>query len=152
MIRREVPAEREHRAATGEDSDPDLEAVNVTQPTDAMPDGFECFIAHQDGSALIVVRGELDMATAPAFSAVLDEAIAASPNVEVNMEDVTFLDSGGLRVIALAAAGVQPEGSIIIRNPSRAVARALAVSGLDSQFNLEGEGVFGERESGDSSR
>jgi anti-sigma B factor antagonist len=152
MIRREVPAEPQHRATTGEDSEPDLEALNVVQPTDAMANGFECFIAHQDGRALIVVRGELDMATAPVFSAVLDDAIAASPNVEINMEDVTFLDSGGLRVIAVAAVGVQPDGSITIRNPSRAVTRALAVTGLDSQLNLEGDGVFGERESGDSSR
>ena len=85
---------------------------------------FESSVAHQDGCALVVVRGELDMATAPAFASVLDEAMAASPNIEINMEDVTFLDSGGLRVIAMAITGVKPDGSIVIRNPSRSVSSA----------------------------
>jgi anti-sigma B factor antagonist len=109
--------------------------IRRDMPSNAAPArGFECFIAHQDGCALVVVRGELDMATAPTFSAVLEGAMAVSPNVEISMEDVTFLDSGGLRVIALAAAGVKPDGSITIRNASRPVSRALSVSGLDNEL------------------
>jgi anti-sigma B factor antagonist len=110
-------------------------------PGDVPPDtaatrAFECFIAHQDGCALVVVRGELDMATAPGFAAVVDDAMAASPDVQIDMDDVTFLDSSGLRVIALAAAGVKPDGSITIRNASRPVSRALSVSGLDNELGF----------------
>jgi anti-anti-sigma factor len=107
-----------------------------SQSNPATSTGFECFIAHQDGCALVVVRGELDMATAPEFAAVLDQAMAASPNVEVSMENVSFLDSGGLRVIAKAVTQVKPTGSITIRNPSRPVGRALSIAGLDRELTF----------------
>ena len=138
MTQRDAPGEpqEEHRARGGEARVIGFEMVRPTTPNAATPRGFECFIAHQDGCALVVVRGEVDMATAPTFSAVLEGAMASSPDVEISMEDVTFLDSGGLRVIANAATAVKPEGSITIRNASRPVSRALWVSGLDNALTL----------------
>jgi anti-anti-sigma factor len=55
----------------------------------------------------------------------------------IDMDHVTFLDSNGLRVIALASVRAAHEGSITIRNASRAVTKLLLVTGFESQVNLE---------------
>jgi anti-anti-sigma factor len=98
---------------------------------------FACFIGHLDGCAVVTVRGEIDMATSPQFSTVVNEALTASPHLVLDMEGVTFLDSNGLRVIALAAVRATPDGSITIRNASRSVTKLLSVTGFESHVSIE---------------
>lgn len=99
--------------------------------------GFEGFIAHQDGCAVVVLRGEVDMAVIAAFTALLDQAIVASPHLVLDMADVTFLDSSGLRVIAMASLQVAGHGSVSVRNASRAVARVFELSGMNVRIDVE---------------
>jgi anti-anti-sigma factor len=97
--------------------------------------GFGGFIAHQDGTALVVCRGEIDLAVAGALRVLLDEALVASPRVVVDMADVTFIDSSGLRVLAVAR--LQVAESITVRNAPPAVARVFALSGMDRILTVE---------------
>jgi anti-anti-sigma factor len=100
-------------------------------------DGFEAFIAHQNGCVVIVVRGEVDMETAPQFAAVVDDGLTASPHIVFDMGGVTFVDSSGLRVIVAAVLRVPEHGSVTIRNASAHVAKVLQISGLDSAITVE---------------
>ena len=55
----------------------------------------------QRGTAwTLVVSGELDVANAPRLQAALDEMLAANPRqVEIDLSEVSFIDSAGLRTL-----------------------------------------------------
>jgi anti-sigma B factor antagonist len=94
-------------------------------------------LQHQDGSALVRLRGEIDADSATAFNALVDEALAASPHVTFDMQDVSFLDSTGLRVLALALKRTRDDGSICVRNASSIVLRVLELAGMSEQLLLD---------------
>ena len=84
------------------------------------------------------VSGEIDGHAVPALKA----AFAVIPDevhgpIEVDLAAVTFIDSSGIRVLLelseqMTAAG----GSVVIRNPSKAVSKILEITGLATTFGL----------------
>jgi anti-anti-sigma factor len=55
---------------------------------------------HAEGSAeIVVVRGEIDLATADAVRADLRAALERSGNVVLDLREVTFMDTQGLAVV-----------------------------------------------------
>ena len=55
---------------------------------------------HAEGSAeIVVVRGEIDLATADAVRADLHAALERSGNVVLDLREVTFMDTQGLAVV-----------------------------------------------------
>ena len=55
---------------------------------------------HAEGSAeIVVVRSEIDLATADAVRADLREAFERSGNVVLDLREVTFMDTQGLAVV-----------------------------------------------------
>ena len=109
--------------------------------TSSTSDQFCGFIAPDDGNDRVVVvcSGEIDMASAAAFRALLDEAVKAAPNVVVDMHGVTFLDSCGLRVLAITRS--RAAGNVTIRNAPPLVTRLLQLSAMDRFFNTTPAGV-----------
>jgi anti-anti-sigma factor len=97
---------------------------------------FKGSIVQQDGHVVVVVRGEVDMAVAIAFGALVDQALEVSSHVVFDMDGVTFFDSSGLRVLASTAMRVNGSGSVTIQNASTMVARVLRVSGIDSHITV----------------
>ena len=62
-------------------------------------------------AAPFMLRGEIDLASAPAFSSALDDHIEANPgDVKVDCSELTFIDSSGLAVLAHAAQSLKSEG------------------------------------------
>ena len=58
-------------------------------------------VEHRGGVALVGIGGEIDLSTAPAFEAVIAEALEEDPPVLViDLSEVTFMASVGLRVLA----------------------------------------------------
>jgi anti-anti-sigma factor len=98
---------------------------------------FEAFVAHHDGSAVVMVRGDADLGALASFTAAVDEALTMSRDVVLDMADVTFLDSSGLRVILTAALRVPEGGSVIVRNAQPNVEHVLHLSGVDTAVIVE---------------
>ena len=66
---------------------------------------FDLTVARQDGTCRLTLRGELDLATA----ARLEQALAAAgDDVVLDLRDLTFMDSTGVRVLLEAAEGHGP--------------------------------------------
>jgi anti-sigma B factor antagonist len=67
---------------------------------------FDLTVAQDErGSRRLVLRGELDLATAPR----LVQALAATgDDVVLDLRDLTFMDSTGVRVLLEAAEGAGP--------------------------------------------
>lgn len=96
---------------------------------------------HRQGSTvLVVVRGELDIATAPLLDAVLEGLVGVAPElVELDLSGVAFLDSHGLTTLTTARSRLAAaESVLVLRDPSPVVRRVLAICGLDRDFATAG--------------
>lgn len=85
-----------------------------------------------EGVAVLHLRSDLDLRTAPRLIGRVHElARSGVRRVEVDCEDVDFLDSGGLRalLVSLDEAGKAGVG-FAVTSPSRAVHRVLDMTGL----------------------
>ena len=68
-----------------------------------LPQEFGVSIVHVDGHSSVRVTGEIDLATATELRQRLNSEIAAGDvDLDLDLSDVTFLDSSGL-VVLLAA-------------------------------------------------
>lgn len=91
-----------------------------------------------DGTAEVVLRGELDFALAPELSEQLAEVLDRKPNTLIfDMQGVTFIDCGVTAALARTARLLPGGTKPVIRNPSRAVRRLLRASRLDTFFQLD---------------
>lgn len=98
------------------------------------------FAAHveRDPELVVIVRGEIDLATVAEFSAVLDEATRETSRVVIDFSRTSFLGSTGLSVlVALHRQLGRDRRAIVLRAPSSVVLRALAVSGVDDLVTIE---------------
>ncbi|MDY7104308.1 MAG: STAS domain-containing protein [Actinomycetota bacterium] len=81
----------------------------------------------------IVLAGELDLHTAPMLEAELTRA--SSDPIEIELADVTFIDSSGLRVL-VAERQKRGQDGLVLRSPSAVVRRLLEVTGLDGHLRV----------------
>jgi anti-sigma B factor antagonist len=61
--------------------------------------GLNIRIEYRDGTSLMVLSGELDMATAPFFEESVASAQSDHAAVVVDLQEVTFMDSTGLHIL-----------------------------------------------------
>jgi anti-sigma B factor antagonist len=86
------------------------------------------------GGCVIVVRGEIDLASASGLEGAVATAIAQSPTqITFDLQHTTFLDSSGLAVLVAAAGRGVP---VAVRDPSPVARRAIEVSGLAQALGL----------------
>jgi anti-anti-sigma factor len=103
------------------------------------PTGFSISTSDRDGRAVVVIRGELDLATAPDLEAALTERLDAGQDVVVDLRELAFMDSTGLRVLVAAHARVEggAQSFLIVRpRPDAAIAKILAIAGVESVLEL----------------
>jgi anti-sigma B factor antagonist len=88
--------------------------------------------------AVVSVGGEVDLETASQLSdAALDVVREGCPHLVVDLTDVTFMDSTGLKVLlAIHHRAQLAGGSLALAGASRTVLRVLTLTGLDQTFPL----------------
>jgi anti-sigma B factor antagonist len=82
----------------------------------------------------VVVRGEIDIATAGLFEAAVSEVARPGRAVVIDLTDTTFIDSTGLSVLVRLASTLSdpPDPDLVVLESLRpAVRKTLRVSGLD---------------------
>jgi anti-sigma B factor antagonist len=93
---------------------------------------------------VIAIGGEVDLATAPTLRSKLVALAAEYPGspIAVDLGGVSFIDSSGLGVlIGARRRAVENGGTLVLVGLLPPVARLLAITGLDSVFD-----VFDSRE------
>ena len=60
---------------------------------------FHVKVARNDGTAVVSLRGELDLAAVDEFTAAVTTALAQCQQLELDLGGLVFLDSAGLRAI-----------------------------------------------------
>lgn len=79
----------------------------------------------------VTVRGDVDLGTVDALGQALDQATREGGQVVIDMTDVTFLDSTGVRVLVEAYRSAQRHGGVLyVRGARHWVARVLEVTGV----------------------
>ena len=102
-----------------------------------MPHTFSCELVPDRDRVVVRPVGEVDLATAPAFEERVREAAAAGfARVVIDLRDVTFLDSSGLRVLLAAhVAGQDGSPPLDVVRARPGVHRVLELTGLDGVFH-----------------
>lgn len=95
--------------------------------------------ADQHGDAAVVrVVGELDLATAPQLRELLvDLAAQGSHHVTLDLADLAFIDSTGLKVFVAGLKRLRESGGeLALRSPSAAAMRVFEITGLTTIFAI----------------
>jgi anti-sigma B factor antagonist len=86
---------------------------------------------------VVAVRGDVDIATAPALRDALADAVKRSAAVVVDLADVPFLDSTGLGVLVAAANRARAGGrTLVIARPRQIVRNALRLVQVDTVIDV----------------
>lgn len=95
-------------------------------------------------SVVVSVAGEVDLATAPQLEQLLSQTLdrPETREVRVDMSQVEFMDSAGLRVL-VGALGKAADGQrgFALQSPSDRVHRLIEIAGLTDQFGVTGNGT-----------
>jgi anti-sigma B factor antagonist len=113
-----------------------------------LPQDFDVTIVQVDGHTKVRLTGDIDLATATDLRQRLDPVIAAGTgDVDLDLSDVTFLDSSGLvALLHVRQALHDTRQRLRVRNPSKPVLRVFELSGvLDVMMD-------GQQPPGDSGR
>jgi anti-sigma B factor antagonist len=107
---------------------------------DIEPTRIDVHAATSSSGTTVCVSGEVDSTTAPGLRNCLLEVIArpGTSDVEVDLREVTFLDSAGLSALATAHRAADAAGRVLRMRcgTTRAVVRPLQITGLWAVFSI----------------
>ena len=96
------------------------------------------FDMNQEGTRLTVnVEGELDVRTSPELEKELMPALEGITEAVIDLKEVTYLSSAGLRTLLSAAKLMDRQGKVVVKNVSNDVMEILKITGFDSLLTLE---------------
>jgi anti-anti-sigma factor len=110
-----------------------------TRPDALAPTGLEISTASAADATVLALSGELDIASAPALERALDEFGASIPRrLVIDLTDVTFMDSTGLRALLLARQRTEDvDHELVLRPGPRQVQRVFELSGTLERFSFQ---------------
>jgi anti-anti-sigma factor len=85
---------------------------------------------HRGDGRRLVLRGELDVAAASALSDAIGEILDSGGSITLDLHQVTFIDSTGLRTIIGAARDLEGRGPLVLERPSPRVVEVLDIAGI----------------------
>jgi len=98
---------------------------------------FSVSATQSDGVTVAVLTGEIDLASCTRLGQQLTEIVATGDRVELDMSNVAFMDSTGLRVLVAAKEDSRRRGgSLVVTAASEPVRRLLEITGLAGEFSL----------------
>ena len=108
--------------------------------SDLLRTGFSAAADTTKGTIVLTLQGELDMATAPALGQAINRALDAQPStLRLDLTELSFLDSTGIRVLIAGSRRAGGEGSsFVLQSPNRSVLKALRLTGVDRLMVIEG--------------
>jgi anti-sigma B factor antagonist len=92
------------------------------------------------GRFVMSLTGELDLATAPALADAVTGLLAGAPvrQLRVDLAEVRFLDSSGIRALLQARRAAEQHGaSFTVDRPGEMVSQVLRAAGVDHLLGVE---------------
>lgn len=99
---------------------------------------FEVEAAYHDRTAIVALSGELDLEQRPTLLAAVELALQGTPShLELDLSDLTFIDSSGLAALHEALALSASAGAdLALTSPSDSVRKVLKLTGYDTVFTV----------------
>ena len=92
----------------------------------------------QEGSKMtIALEGRLDTLTAPDLETVVKEQLHGISDLVIDLKDIVYVSSAGLRVLLAAQRIMNRQGSMVIRNANEDVMEIFDVTGFVDILNIE---------------
>jgi anti-anti-sigma factor len=103
------------------------------------PNSFAADLVYLNGDAIVVLRGDLDMRSAPELAGVLKALIDDGPSeVVVECSALSFIDSSGVSVLVSAQRRLEKEHRrLLLRSPRRNVVRVFEITQLMEFLNVD---------------
>jgi anti-sigma B factor antagonist len=90
-----------------------------------------------DGHAVVVVRGEVDLATSPQLRETLAVLVERSRSVVVDLDQVGFIDSTGIGVLVGGVKRARSHGGdLSLVCTQRRILKVLEITGLTQVFSV----------------
>ena len=86
---------------------------------------------------IIALAGRLDTTTAPALDKTINEDIAGVKNLVLDVKELEYISSAGLRVILGAQKKMQKIGSMKVTNVCEAVMEVFEMTGFSDILTIE---------------
>ncbi len=87
----------------------------------------------------LVVSGRLDTTTAPDLETKLKHVAGQTPTLYLNLQNIEYISSAGLRTVLLAHKLMLPSGGkMILKSPSSFCRQVLEATGMDGILTIEG--------------
>lgn len=94
-------------------------------------------VVHNDDARTVRLIGELDASNAEALLDDLGPKLGEGSTLTLDLTELSFVDSMGLRSILRAAAALGTGGRLILYGPQRPVARTFELVGLEKVANIQ---------------
>ncbi|MCR5079410.1 MAG: STAS domain-containing protein [Bacilli bacterium] len=92
----------------------------------------------KNGSELLLeLDGNLDTSTAPDLNKVINESLFGITSLIIDLENVTYVSSAGLRVLLVAYKTMTKKGSMVVRHVNKDVMDIFSMTGFDSILTIE---------------
>lgn len=103
-----------------------------------MADELDLSTTTQGSCAVVSVAGEVDLGTAGELAAAAEAALRKiGPSLVLDLHDVTFMDSSGLKVLlAVHKRAELAGGRLVLAHASSAVVRIVKITGIDKTLVL----------------
>ena len=88
---------------------------------------------------VLVVRGELDAASADSFADAAYSHLDTAKQLVVDLSSTSFMDSSGLKVLVTMAVARGGSGGVLVRNPCQQIRKLIRVSGTSHLVKVEPE-------------
>ena len=83
------------------------------------------------GTVVVAVVGDVDQVTRHQFAEAVDEAVDRARRVEIDLSEVSFMDSAGINALVRCHAAAERYGrSLAVLDPQPGVRRVLDICGL----------------------
>jgi len=107
----------------------------MTSTNESSP--FELQQALEGTTGTLLLSGELDASSAPQVDEAVDALIAeGAAELVIDLGEVTFIDSSGLRSLIRARKSMGNADVVRLRNPQVGTVRLLEITGLTDQFPI----------------
>lgn len=91
-----------------------------------------------EGSKLeLAIEGRLDTTTAPELEKEIAESAADIKDLTLDLKDLVYISSAGLRVLLSAQKRMNKQGSMVIRNVSEAIMEIFDVTGFSDILTIQ---------------
>ncbi len=91
----------------------------------------------EDSKLCVAVEGRLDTTTAPELEASLKEDLENVTDLVIDLSDLEYISSAGLRVLLAAQKTMMKQGNMVVTHPNEVISEIFEVTGFSDILTIE---------------